>query len=303
MLKILNMFFCAKNETELMGIKFKNKVGLAAGLDKNAEVFDVFDSLGFGFVEIGTVTPKGQPGNPKPRAFRLVDDCSIINRMGFNNHGVDHAVENIKKIKKGNIVLGANIGKNTATKNEDAIADYVYCFKALKDYVDYFVINVSCPNVKNLTALQDTSALINIVESLKEHNQENAKPILLKISPDLCEKQVADMVTVVEKTGIEGIVAANTTTTRDNLVTNKNRIEEIGNGGLSGMAIKDKSINVIRQIRKLNNEMVIIGVGGIMTAQDAQEKIDAGANLVQLYTGFIYNGPGLVKTIVKRIKN
>ncbi|MEI7595392.1 MAG: quinone-dependent dihydroorotate dehydrogenase [Bacteroidota bacterium] len=287
----------------VFGIDFPNPVGFAAGFDKNAEVFNHLRNFGFGFVEIGTVTPKPQSGNPKPRCFRIVEDEGIINRMGFNNEGVDAAVARIRK-QNNKVIIGGNIGKNTATANENALADYEYCFEALYDYVDYFVINVSCPNVKDLRKLQDTESLSAIISSLtgRRANKSVYKPILMKISPDLTQVMLDETIELVMKSGLDGFVATNTSTSREGLKTNKERIEEIANGGLSGMPIKNRSTEIIRYIaNKTNKSIPIIGVGGIHTPNDAIEKLEAGASLIQVYTGFIFEGPGLVKKINKEI--
>ncbi len=287
-----------------LGMEFDNPVGFAAGFDKNAEVYNQFANFGFSFIEIGTVTPKQQPGNPKPRSFRIPNDYGLINRMGFNNKGVDFAVSKLKKKHK--VIIGGNIGKNTATSNENALDDYVYCFKKLYDYVDYFVVNLSCPNIKDLRKLQDKDSTINILNSLTEirRSKENYKPILLKISPDLSNDQLDDVVETFNITGIDGVVATNTTVSREGLITDKKRINEIANGGLSGKPLTNRSTEIIRYIhKKSEGNIPIIGVGGIMSVQDALDKLEAGASLIQLYTGFIYEGPGFVKRINKAILN
>ncbi len=304
---ILRSLFSYKHknlERTVFGLRFPNPVGLAAGFDKDAEVFDIYQNLGFGFIEIGTVTPKAQPGNPKPRIFRIVEDNGIINRMGFNNKGVDNAIINLKKKKKKNIIIGGNIGKNTATKNEDAIKDYTYSFKALHAYVDYFTVNVSCPNVKDLTKLQNKGDLVKILSQLQEINQQQEvqRPILLKIAPDLNQTQLDEVIEIVNETKIDGIVATNTSTNRENLKTTPQRLEEISNGGLSGKPLNKRSTEVIKYLHtKSNGKIPIIGVGGIMNAEDAIEKIEAGASLVQIYSGFIYEGPALAKKICKAL--
>ncbi|NOU58467.1 quinone-dependent dihydroorotate dehydrogenase [Marinifilum caeruleilacunae] len=290
-------------ERRLFGLTFPNPVGLAAGLDKNAEAFDILGSMGFGFIEIGTLTPKGQEGNPKPRLFRFVNDKAIVNRMGFNNDGVLEAVERLKK-KKTKVIIGGNIGKNKVTPNELASDDYINCFEALYPYVDYFVVNVSSPNTPNLRALQDKEPLKNILNKLMSLNKikSKKKPILLKIAPDLNEAQLDDIVEIVTDTKIAGIVATNTTISREGLHYPQEEIDAVGAGGLSGRPLKEKSTEVIRYIhQKSNGSIPIIGVGGIMTAQDALDKIDAGASLVQIYTGFIYSGPSLIKDINKAL--
>lgn len=290
-------------EREVLGLKFPNPIGLAAGFDKDAEAYDMLGALGFGFVEIGTVTPKGQGGNPRPRCFRLPDDRAIINRMGFNNRGVQHAVRNLRRRRPG-LIVGGNIGKNSLTPNEEAPADYLKAFRALYDYVDYFVVNVSCPNVVNLTALQSTDSTVAILEPLKEfrQGQSDYRPILLKISPDLTPEQVDRMIEVVETCKIDGIVATNTTTSREGLTTDAERLAEIGKGGLSGAPLTVRSREMVRYIReKTGGRLPIIGVGGVMSVEDAEAMLDAGASLVQLYSGFIYEGPGFVKRICRRL--
>lgn len=285
-------------EREVFGLKFKNPVGLAAGFDKNAELYKELSNLGFGFIEIGTVTPKAQAGNPKKRLFRLKSDSAIINRMGFNNEGVDEAVKRLKK--NTDVLIGGNIGKNKVTPNEEAFNDYDYNFEALFDYVDYFVVNVSSPNTPNLRALQDKKPLTQLLNHLegKNQNKTNPKPILLKIAPDLTEDQLLDIIEIVTTTKIAGVIATNTTISRENLTSEHKR--EMG--GLSGKPLTQSSTEVIRFLaEKSNKAFPIIGVGGIMTAEDAIEKLDAGASLVQLYTGFVYEGPSLVKAINQAI--
>ncbi len=301
---LFNSIFNYKNkklEKEVFGIKFPNPVGLAAGLDKDAEVFDILGNMGFGFIEVGTVTPKPQPGNPKPRMFRLVNDKAIINRMGFNNAGVEKMVEKLKK-KKTNIIIGGNIGKNKVTPNNEAVSDYLKNFDALFDYVDYFVVNVSSPNTPNLRELQDKEPLTDLLKQLMSLNKTKPKqkPILLKIAPDLNFNQIDDIINIIKETGIAGIVATNTTISRENLSYNKDFIEKIGAGGLSGKPLTKKSTEIIKYIaEKSQKKFAIIAVGGIMTPEDAKEKLDAGADLVQIFTGFIYNGPAFVKNINK----
>ncbi|MCR9253786.1 MAG: quinone-dependent dihydroorotate dehydrogenase [bacterium] len=303
---VLKMLYDVSNpklETEVFGLKFKNPVGLAAGFDKDAKVIDEFASLGFGFIEIGTVTPKGQPGNPQPRLFRLPADKGLINRMGFNNEGVDAAIKRLKA-RESNILVGGNIGKNKVTANELATQDYLASFLVLHDYVDYFVVNVSSPNTPNLRELQEKEPLKALLSTLKEKNKEfdDPKPILLKIAPDLTNDQLDDIVEIVEEVKLDGIIAANTTISRADLNTSEKRIEEIGAGGLSGKPVTKRSTEVIRYItEKSGGSIPIIGVGGIHSAKDAIEKLEAGAKLVQLYTGFIYEGPALIKRINKKI--
>ena len=290
-------------KTDFLGMEFNNPVGFAAGFDKNAEVYNQFSNFGFSFIEIGTVTPKPQPGNPKPRSFRIPKDKGLINRMGFNNKGVDFAIEKLKN-KKHKVIIGGNIGKNTATKNEDALNDYVFCFEKLYEHVDYFVVNLSCPNIKDLRKLQDKDSTITILNKLTElrRSKGSYKPILLKISPDLTNNQLDDVIEIYNITGIDGVVATNTTVSRENLITENEKIEEIGNGGLSGKPLKQRSTEIIRYIsEKSNGTIPIIGVGGIMSVQDAIDKLEAGASLIQVYTGFIYEGPGFVKQINKAL--
>ena len=286
-------------EKELFGIKFKNPVGLAAGFDKNGKYIKEMSNLGFGFIEIGTITPKPQPGNPKKRLFRVQNDLAIINRLGINNDGNILCAERLKK-NNSDVVIGGNIGKNTTTSNENADKDYIQNFEILHQYVDYFVLNVSCPNVSNFTKLQDVEFLKKLVPQLKKINstKPKKKPILIKISPDLNQDQLDETIDLIRSENLDGIIATNTTTSRNNLKTNKSKIEKIGNGGLSGEPLKNKSTEVIRYIsKKTKGNLPIIGVGGIMNPKDALDKIKAGADLIQLYTGFIYEGPSIVKKI------
>ncbi|KAB7531321.1 quinone-dependent dihydroorotate dehydrogenase [Flagellimonas olearia] len=295
----------SKLEREVFGIKFKNPVGLAAGFDKDAKLYNEFSDFGFGFVEIGTLTPKPQPGNPKKRLFRLRQDKAIINRMGFNNNGVFEAVEQLKK--KHRVIVGGNIGKNKVTHNDQAIKDYLICFEALFDHVDYFVVNVSSPNTPGLRELQDKEPLTNLLKKLKKQNGKQAKksnlkekPILLKIAPDLTNDQLLDIISIVKTTEIDGVIATNTTISRAGLKSHLILSEE--KGGLSGKPLTQRSTEVIRFLaEKSNKAFPIIGVGGIHSPEDALEKLDAGADLVQLYTGFIYEGPALIKKINKAI--
>ncbi|OYQ45494.1 dihydroorotate dehydrogenase (quinone) [Flavobacterium cyanobacteriorum] len=289
-------------EREVFGIKFKNPVGLAAGLDKDAKLYKELSCLGFGFIEIGTLTPKPQEGNPKKRLFRLKADSAIINRMGFNNGGVEDAVKRLKKnpLGKGHIIIGGNIGKNKLTPNESATDDYIACFEALYEYVDYFVVNVSSPNTPNLRELQDKEPLTALLQALQERNaaKPEAKPVLLKIAPDLTDGQLLDIIDIVKTTGIAGIIATNTTLAREGLRS----ADKTETGGLSGKPLAKRSTEVIRFLsEKSNRAFPIIGVGGIHSPEDALEKLQAGASLVQLYTGFVYEGPALVKAINKKI--
>lgn len=293
----------SKLQRNIFGIDFPNPVGLAAGLDKEAEAFEMFAKLGFGFVEIGTLTPKAQPGNPKPRLFRLKTDNALLNRMGFNNKGVENAIKNLKKTK-GKIIIGGNIGKNKITPNEKAIHDYEICFSELFPYVDYFVINVSSPNTPGLRELQEKEPLKKILNRLVELNNEHKKPkpVLLKIAPDLSNSQLDDIIEIVAETKIHGLVATNTTISREGLSYDTAYVESFGNGGISGKVLKNRATEVIKYIHKKSNKTIpIIGVGGIMSAADAIEKLQAGASLVQIYTGFIYEGPRLIKDINKAI--
>ncbi len=292
-------------EREVFGIRFKNPVGLAAGFDKDAKLYNELSDFGFGFVEIGTLTPKPQDGNPKKRLFRLKPDQAIVNRMGFNNQGVFDAVERLKK--KHRVLVGGNIGKNKLTPNAEAVKDYLICFDALFDHVDYFVVNVSSPNTPGLRELQDKEPLTALLRRLKDRNTENAKnkavkekPILLKIAPDLTDDQLLDIITIVEATKIDGVIATNTTIARKDLKSALVQTEE--SGGLSGKPLAKRSTEVIRFLaEKSNKAFPIIGVGGIHSPEDVLEKLDAGADLIQLYTGFIYEGPSLVKSINKAI--
>jgi dihydroorotate dehydrogenase len=291
-------------EREVFGLKFKNPVGLAAGFDKDAKLFNELSDFGFGFIEIGTLTPKPQDGNPKKRLFRLKSDSAIINRMGFNNGGVEAAILRLKKNK--GVLIGGNIGKNKITPNENATDDYVICFEALFNYVDYFVVNVSSPNTPNLRELQEKEPLTKLLQTLQDLNDQkavtlslsNVKPILLKIAPDLTNEQLVDIIDIVNETKIAGVIATNTTISRDGL-TSENK-EEMG--GLSGKPLTKRSTEVIRFLsEKSNKSFPIIGVGGIHSADDAIEKLNAGASLVQLYTGFIYEGPQLITDINNKI--
>ena len=303
MLKKIYAIEDSRLERTIFGLTFKNPVGLAAGFDKNAVLYNELSNFGFGFIEIGTVTPKGQMGNPKKRLFRLKEDQGIINRMGFNNEGVEAIIGKLKK-NKGNIIIGGNIGKNTATKHEDYTRDYLECFNALHEYVDYFVLNVSCPNVDSHAKLNDKDYLEELIGAVQQANAtfSKQKPILLKIAPDLNTNQLDEIIELVIETKLDGVIASNTSIDRSGLKMSKERLESIGNGGLSGQPIKDKSTQVIKYLSENSNKAFpIIGVGGIHSAADALEKIEAGADLIQLYTGFIYEGPKLVKDINKTL--
>lgn len=285
-------------EREVFGIKFPNPVGLAAGFDKDAKLYKELSNFGFGFIEIGTLTPKPQPGNEKKRLFRLREDKAIINRMGFNNGGVVEAVERLKKNE--GVIIGGNIGKNKITSNENAVDDYMICFNALFEHVDYFVVNVSSPNTPNLRELQDKEPLTKLLNTLQQENLKRPapKPILLKIAPDLTDAQLLDIIDIIKDTGIAGVIATNTTISREGLTSP----DQKETGGLSGKPLTRRATEVIRFLsEKSNKAFPIIGVGGIMSPEDAIEKLEAGASLVQLYTGFIYEGPQLVKKINKEI--
>lgn len=291
-------------ERELFGLKFKNPVGLAAGFDKDGKAFRAMSALGFGFIEVGTVTPKGQAGNPQPRLFRLPQDEALINRMGFNNAGMEAMTERLKGKRPEGLIVGGNIGKNKVTPNEEAANDYTLCFNALFPYVDYFVVNVSSPNTPNLRALQDKEPLTRLLSGLQKLNQEKdkPKPILLKIAPDLTNEQLDDIIDIVKETETAGVIATNTTISRDGLSTAEAKVQNIGNGGLSGQPVKERSTEVIRYLHeKSGGALTIIGVGGIASAADALEKLNAGASLVQVYSGLVYAGPSLVKDINKGI--
>ena len=298
---LIRTFYQVKDkrlERKLFGLTFPNPVGLAAGFDTDAKLFQELFNFGFGFIEIGTLTPKPQLGNPKKRLFRLPEDQGLINRMGFNNEGVEVAVDRLKKNK--NVLIGGNIGKNKVTPNEEAVSDYVYCFEALFPYVDYFVVNVSSPNTPNLRALQDKEPLTHLLQTLKTLNlkKPDPKPILLKIAPDLTDEQLMDIIDIITSVNIEGVIATNTTLSREGLLSQ----QKTEMGGLSGKPVADRSTEVIRFLsEKSNKAFPIIGVGGIHSPQDAIDKLEAGASLVQLYTGFIYEGPAVIKKINKAI--
>ena len=304
--RLMELFYCIDNkelEIEVFGLKFKNRVGLAAGFDKDAKLYNELSSFGFGFIEVGTVTPLPQEGNPKPRLFRLKSDQAIINRMGFNNSGLKTVVEKLKNNHTG-IIIGGNIGKNKITKNEEAVKDYVICFETLFPHVDYFAVNVSSPNTPGLRDLQDKEPLTQLLNTLQEINlsKQKRKPILLKIAPDLTNEQLDDIIDIVKLTKIDGVIATNTTINRNGLKESPNNLNTIGNGGLSGKPLKERSNEVIKYLSvNSNNSFPIIGVGGIHSANDVFEKIKCGATLVQLYTGFVYEGPSLIKSINKSL--
>lgn len=289
-------------EKNLFGLKFPNPVGLAAGFDKDGKYIRPMSKLGFGFIEIGTVTPRPQAGNPQPRMFRLAKDQALINRMGFNNDGVDALVDRLKSFDKKGLIVGGNIGKNKDTPNDQAVDDYIICFEKLHPFVDYFVVNVSSPNTPNLRALQERGPLTKILSTLVELNnkKEKQKPILLKIAPDLSDGQIEEIIEVVIETKLDGIIATNTTISRENLKEPSTSITNIGNGGLSGAPLTNRATEVIQLISdKTNGKIPIIGVGGINSPQDALDKLNAGASLIQIYTGFIYQGPAFIKQINK----
>jgi dihydroorotate dehydrogenase len=297
-------------EKELFGLTFKNPIGFAAGFDKNAEIFDMLGNFGFSFVEIGTVTPKSQSGNPKPRCFRLKKDNALVNRMGFNNDGLSVIIKRLRTKKDGRVIVGGNIGKNTMVPNTDAVSDYLKTFKGLYDYVDYFTVNVSCPNVSNLTRLQNKPDLEILLKSLVNERKymDVYKPVLVKISPDLSFEQIDDTLYIIRETGIDGVVATNTTTSREGLKSSAKEIDETGQGGLSGQPLTKRALEIVRYIHEqTSGKLPIIAVGGIMTVADAVNMLDAGADLIQLYTGYIYQGPSFVKKIqkalLKKMKN
>ena len=289
----------ASAAVELMGLRFPGPVGLAAGMDKDAKHVDALGRIGFGFVEIGTLTPLAQAGNDRPRLFRLKADRALINRMGFNNGGVIAAVERLRNRKPG-VIVGGNIGKNKATPNERAVEDYITCFEALVPVVDYFVVNVSSPNTPGLRELQDKAPLLAILVELRKLNVQHPtpKPILLKIAPDLTDAQLDDVCAVVKESGIQGVVATNTTISRAGLITPKAEVDAMGAGGVSGTPVRKRSTEVVRYLRqRLPKPSVIMGVGGIDSAAAAIEKLEAGADLVQVYTGLVYEGPALLARI------
>ena len=306
MSSILRLIFEKKDtrlERNVFGLHFKNPVGLAAGFDKNGVWTDQLSNLGFGFIEIGTVTPKPQAGNDKPRLFRLKPDEALINRMGFNNDGSIEAANNLRK-RKSKVIIGGNIGKNKITDNDDAVIDYLKAFNDLYPYVDYFVVNVSSPNTPGLRDLQEKEPLKYILKILERDNgrKSKPKPILLKIAPDLTNEQLDDVIEIVKETRTAGVIATNTTISREGLVSDNEIVSKIGSGGLSGKPLTDRSTEVIRYLsEKSNKAFPIIGVGGIYNAKDANDKLNAGASLVQVYSGFIYEGPSIVKEICKGI--
>ena len=303
---LLEKLFCLNDkrlQRRVFGLEFKNPIGLAAGFDKDADLFNELASFGFGFIEIGTLTPKAQKGNLKPRLFRLPQDESLVNRMGFNNKGVESALKRLQN-RNADIIIGGNIGKNKLTPNDQAFEDYKYCFDSLFEYVDYFVVNVSSPNTPGLRELQDREPLTYLLQSLQQLNSSKVsrKPLLLKIAPDLTNHQLDDIIDIALTTQIDGLIATNTTVKREGLKSPSSELDSIGNGGLSGKALRKRSTEVIRYISEKSNQQIpIIGVGGIQHPKDAVEKLSAGASLVQIYTGFVYEGPSIVKKINKGI--
>lgn len=290
------------HEKQVLGLTFKNPIGLAAGFDKDAKLYNELSAFGFGFIEIGTLTPKPQPGNPKPRLFRLVEDEAVVNRMGFNNGGLDEAVLRLYK-KKTDIVIGGNIGKNKATPNEEATSDYLKGLEALHPVVDYFVVNVSSPNTPNLRELQEKEPLKQLLKAVQaKNNALGAKPLLLKIAPDLTDGQLDDIIDIINDLHLDGVVATNTTISRDGLKASDDQISRIGAGGLSGKILRERSTEVVSYLRnKLNDQVAIIAVGGVFTGEDAQAKLNAGADLVQVWTGFLYEGPGMIRRILRSL--
>ena len=289
-------------EKQVMGLHFKNPVGLAAGFDKDAKLFNELSAFGFGFIEVGTLTPKPQDGNPKPRLFRIVEDEAVINRMGFNNGGLDAAALRLAK-KKTDIIIGGNIGKNKVTPNDVATSDYIKGVEALHDVVDYFVVNVSSPNTPNLRELQEKEPLKALLKEVKAKNEElGAKPLMLKIAPDLTDGQLDDIVGIVNELKLSGVVATNTTISRAGLKASQEKVAAMGAGGLSGKILRERSTEVVRYLRnKLSEDIAIVAVGGIFTGKDAKEKLDAGADLVQVWTGFLYEGPAMVRRMLRSL--
>lgn len=301
---ITSLFFGSLKgrEKQVMGLHFKNPVGLAAGFDKDAKLYNELSAFGFGFIEVGTLTPKPQDGNPKPRLFRIVEDEAVINRMGFNNGGLDAAALRLAK-KKTDIIIGGNIGKNKVTPNDVATSDYIKGVEALHDVVDYFVVNVSSPNTPNLRELQEKEPLKALLKEVKAKNEElGAKPLMLKIAPDLTEGQLDDIVGIVNELKLSGIVATNTTISRDGLKASQEKVAAMGAGGLSGKILRERSTEVVRYLRnKLSEDIAIVAVGGIFTGKDAKEKLEAGADLVQVWTGFLYEGPAMVRRMLRSL--
>ncbi len=289
---------------EIFGITFPNPVGLAGGLDKNGECYNELSDFGFGFVEIGSLTVRPQSGNPKPRLFRVVQDSAIINRMGINNNGINAAIENLNK-NHPEVIIAGNIAPNSTSQGEQVAEDYKNAFSLLYDFVDMFVINISCPNVEGLTKLQDVSSLSDIMDNLLNMRTvfDTYKPILLKLSPDLAHAQIDDILEYAMLSGIDGVVAGNTTRKRDGLTIPQSKIDEIGKGGMSGAPLYSKNLEMVKYIHeKTRGKLPIIGVGGIMTPEQAKEMLNAGASLIEVYSGFIYEGPGFVEKILKSLE-
>ncbi|REJ61863.1 MAG: quinone-dependent dihydroorotate dehydrogenase [Bacteroidetes bacterium] len=301
---ITSLFFGSLKgrEKQVMGLHFKNPVGLAAGFDKDAKLYNELSAFGFGFIEVGTLTPKPQDGNPKPRLFRIVEDEAVINRMGFNNGGLDAAALRLAK-KKTDIIIGGNIGKNKVTPNDVATSDYIKGVEALHDVVDYFVVNVSSPNTPNLRELQEKEPLKALLKEVKAKNEAlGAKPLMLKIAPDLTNGQLDDIVGIVNELKLSGVVATNTTISRAGLKASQEKVAAMGAGGLSGKILRERSTEVVRYLRnKLSADIAIVAVGGIFTGKDAKEKLDAGADLVQVWTGFLYEGPAMVRRMLRSL--
>ena len=301
---ITSLFFGSLKgrEKQVMGLRFKNPVGLAAGFDKDAKLYNELSAFGFGFIEVGTLTPKPQDGNPKPRLFRIVEDEAVINRMGFNNGGLDAAALRLAK-KKTDIIIGGNIGKNKVTPNDVATSDYIKGVEALHDVVDYFVVNVSSPNTPNLRELQEKEPLKALLKEVKAKNEDlGAKPLMLKIAPDLTNGQLDDIVGIVNELKLSGVVATNTTISRAGLKASQEKVAAMGAGGLSGKILRERSTEVVRYLRnKLSADIAIVAVGGIFTGKDAKEKLDAGADLVQVWTGFLYEGPAMVRRMLRSL--
>ena len=300
-------FYTVKNtklHRNVLGLTFENPVGLAAGFDKDGQHLNEMAALGFGFIEVGTVTPRPQPGNPTPRLFRLPADHALLNRMGFNNRGAEILAQRLAFARPKGLIIGGNIGKNKDTTAENTLADYIFCFEILFDHVDYFAVNVSSPNTPHLRTLQEKEPLLVLLSHLQNLNQQKKtpKPLLLKIAPDLTDSQLDDIIEVAQITQLAGVIATNTTISREGLETDKNEVAAFGDGGLSGAPLSQRATEIIRYLhQKSEGKLVIIGVGGIETPADALEKIAAGASLVQIYSGLVYAGPALVKQINQQL--
>lgn len=302
LLKLISGYDATSDPYSLWGLNFRNRVGIAAGFDKNGDYIGILGDLGFGHIEVGTVTPRPQPGNPAPRLFRLPKDKALINRMGFNNQGVDYLARKLENLQLRPAIIGGNIGKNKVTPNEESVNDYLVCMQRLHDLVDYFTVNVSSPNTPGLRALQEKEPLLRLLDSLQEYNQgrKTPKPLLLKIAPDLSQEALMDVVSVVSEVELDGIIATNTTLSRTGLHTDSNEIEKIGDGGLSGAPLTLMARNTVAELRNnLPEDIKIIGVGGVSTKMHYKKMLDAGADMVQLFTGFIYEGPAIVGKLLK----